>query len=468
MQLDKSIAAISTPPGTGGIAVVRLSGKDAFAIADRVWQGRKLSECQSHTLHLGDIIDRDGSVLDTCVAALYKAPNSYTGEDTVEFSIHGSPWIQREVVSRLIDAGASAAEPGEFTQRAFVNGKLDLAQAEGVADMIASSSRAAQRMAARQMKGDFSRRLSELNARLVELGALLELELDFSEEDVEFADREQLRHLADTLLKEVDRLSGSFRAGQALKAGVNVVIAGIPNAGKSTLLNKLLGDERAIVSDISGTTRDFIEDTIEIEGILFRITDTAGLHETDDAVEQLGIERTRMRISKADILLQLIDATEDVDKQIEYLNSEIGDTDASQITIINKIDLKADVKSDRIISKTKTNLIDKNDDTESSIIWISAKEDSGLERVKMALVKIASRGCDVNSEIIVTNARHYESLKEASGALQRFVASLTEGMPADILAQDLREATHHLNAITGTITTDTLLHTIFSRFCIGK
>ncbi len=462
----ETIAAVSTPPGSGGIAVIRVSGPDAIEISDKIWRGKRLATCASHTVHLGEIVDTEGEMTDTAVATIFRAPHSFTGEDTVEFAVHGSPWIQREVVSLLVDAGARPAEAGEFTRRAFVNGRLDLAQAEGVADMIAAASKAAGRLAARQMKGDFSRRLNEIREEMVTLASLMELELDFSEEDVEFADRTRLRTLCESLMKEIDGLAKTFRAGRAIKEGVNVVIAGCPNAGKSTLLNRLLGEEKAIVSDIAGTTRDVIEDTTEIEGVLFRLVDTAGLRDADDTIERLGIERALRRIENADIIIYLLDATEDLKAQSSYLNTSVlksenqGDEQPEKIYVLNKTDESgainiADVS--RILGVKEADLIE-----------ISAKEGTGIEMLEKRLAEIASRGIDLQSEIIVTNARHYDSLLKTREALSRFLAAMIEGVPADFLAQDLREAIHHLGEITGAITTDTLLQTIFSRFCIGK
>ncbi len=306
----QTIVAISTPYGTGGIAVVRLSGSDALEIADRAWRGKPLSSVPSHTAHLGTITaDDSGAALDQAVATVFRAPNSFTGEDTVEFSVHGSKWIQRQVVERLVSLGAVPAGPGEFTQRAFMNGRMDLAQAEGVADLIAASSRAAHRLAMSQVSGGFSTRLNQLRERLIELASLLELELDFSEEDVEFADRTRLREIADETLALIERLVSTYDSGRAFKEGVPVAIAGRPNAGKSTLLNALLGEDKAIVSDVPGTTRDVIEDTREINGILFRFYDTAGLRDTDDTVERIGIDRARDAISRAAIVLWVIDAS---------------------------------------------------------------------------------------------------------------------------------------------------------------
>lgn len=470
-----TIVAVSTPAGTGGIAVIRISGYEAFAIADKVWRGRPLSAAVSHTAHLGDIIDADGAVLDTAVATVFRAPRSFTGEDTVELSVHGSPWIQRATVNLLIDAGATPAAPGEFTRRAFINGRLDLAQAEGVADMIAASSRASARIAARQMKGELSGRLNTLRDRMIELASLLELELDFSEEDVEFADRRKLRLLAEETLREVKRLAGTFRTGRALRQGVAVAIAGAPNAGKSTLLNSLLGEEKAIVTDIAGTTRDVIEDTMELDGTLIRFIDTAGLRHTDDPVEKIGIRRAMERIADADIVLMLQDATAasaDTDLTVaDILRNTSPDSQDSQeivsedstpavITIYTKTDLLSEeslCKLQREVEATE----------EGESVWISAKTGEGIERL-LERLKAMSPKMDIADELPVVNARHYDNLQKTAESLSAFLEAMESGLPGDLLAEEIRQATHHLGEITGAITTDTLLQTLFSRFCIGK
>ena len=307
--MNRTITAVSTAPGAGGIAVIRISGTKAIEIADSAWKGKSLTDALSHTAHLGKYYSTSGDLLDEAVATIFRAPASFTGEDVVEISVHGSRWIQKEIIADLIRRGAYAAAPGEFTQRAFINGRLDLAQAEGVADLIASSSRAAHKLAISQTRGGFSRELELLREKLVDFASLLELELDFSEEDVEFADRTRLSELGNTIMKKITRLANSYSSGAALKNGVPVVIAGIPNAGKSSLLNLLLSDDKAIVSDIPGTTRDIIEDTAEIDGILYRFIDTAGLRTTSDKVEKLGIERARLQMTKASIIIWIIDPT---------------------------------------------------------------------------------------------------------------------------------------------------------------
>ncbi len=451
-----TIVAVATPPGTGGIAVVRLSGPDALSIADSVWRGKTLSEVTSHTAHLGEILSEDGSPIDNAVATVFRGPRSFTGEDTVEFSLHGSRWIQRATVARLTAAGARAATAGEFTRRAFLNKRLDLAQAEAVADLIAAESKAAHRLAMTQMSGSFSRKLESLRERLVELASLLELELDFSEEEVEFADRSRLLSLIQEVLDQIERLASTYRAGKAFKEGVPVAIAGRPNAGKSTLLNRLLGEERAIVSDIPGTTRDVIEDTREINGILFRFFDTAGLRDTDDTVERMGIDRAIGAIDRAAIVLWTIDATDAaaIDAELEKVRArKEANPDRTYIALLNKSDL----------AETEIEDTDSQD-----VIRISAKSGAGCDRLETMLGKAATREHDPEQELIVTNERHLAAMRDGVEALHRVKDGLATGLPTDLVAQDLREATRHLGAITGAITTPTLLATIFSRFCIGK
>lgn len=483
-----TITAISTPHGTGGIAVVRLSGPQAFEIADRAWKGAPLAEAATHTAHLGTITDDDGSALDRAVATVFRAPRSFTGEDTVEFSVHGSKWIQRKVVERLIALGARAAEPGEFSRRAFLNGRLDLAQAEGVADLIAASSRAAHRLAMSQVSGTFSSRLNSLRDSLVELASLLELELDFSEEEVEFADRARLRDITHQTLDMTERLASTYAAGRAFKEGVPVAIAGAPNAGKSTLLNRLLGEDKAIVSDIPGTTRDVIEDTREIGGVLFRFFDTAGLRDTAETVERIGIERARDIIGRAAIVLWLIDASAPCPEIAAHANEAKVQIDAHpqarHIILFTKADKTAggmpgdaaDVRSEAAEMRSETAEIRSNTaempgetaGIEAGSLRISAKEDLNIDTLEAALVAAAKSEHDPDAELIVTNARHHAALLAGAESLRRVDEGLSSGLPADLIAQDVRESLHHLGLLTGAVTTDTLLGTIFSRFCIGK
>lgn len=465
---DDTICAVSTAPGVGGIAVIRVSGAQARQIVDRVWRGKRLDGVASHTAHLGSIVDEGGEVIDSAVATVFCAPASFTGDDVVELSVHGSAWIQRETVHLLVRQGCRIAEPGEFTRRAFAAGKLDLAEAEAVADVIASSSRAAHRMAMSQMRGDFSRRLESLRERLLELASLLELELDFSEEDVEFASREKLRELAEEIHGVVARLAASFATGAALKEGVPVAIVGATNAGKSTLLNRLLGDDRAIVSDIHGTTRDIIEDRIEIGGVLFRLIDTAGLRDTTDVVESLGIDRTVKQIDKAAIVVWVIDpaATDDTLRDTwQRISAHI--TEGQHLIIaVNKSDLRATPgnQSEAIMNSIEMAAILPEGFT---VVNISAATGDGIDALHRALIEASG----VNSwqgDILVTNARHYEALTRALDSIDRVIQGLAGGISGDFIAQDVRETIHHLGTITGAITTTDILSTIFSHFCIGK
>lgn len=462
---DDTICAISTPPGVGGIAVIRISGSDAIKTADRLWRGKQLAKAATHTCHLGDIADpANGQQLDQAVATVFRAPKSFTGEDVVEFSVHGSKWIQTELMRLLVDNGCRIARAGEFTRRAFASGKLDLAEAEAVADVIAATSRSAHRLAASQMRGDFSRVLESLRNQLLELASLLELELDFSEEEVEFASREKLLALACEIQTLVNRLAASFATGQAIKDGIPVAIVGEPNAGKSTLLNHLLSDNRAIVSDIPGTTRDTIEDTIQLDGTTYRFIDTAGLRDNPaDEIEALGIDRTISKIRNARIVLWLI-APDTPDDTLLSLNREITANttlDATVLIIINKIDKTpvSDTDVNRILNLTGR-------DTEP--LRISARTGEGIDRLTATIRENAGIESAGTTDVIVTNSRHYEALRAASESIARVIAGLKTNLSGDFIAQDLRETIHHLGTITGTITTPEILQTIFSKFCIGK
>ncbi|MDE6191543.1 MAG: tRNA uridine-5-carboxymethylaminomethyl(34) synthesis GTPase MnmE [Muribaculum sp.] len=461
---DDTICAISTAPGVGGIAVIRVSGPQSRQIVDRIWHGKRLESVASHTAHLGSIVDETGEVIDSAVATVFCSPASFTGDDVVELSVHGSAWIQRETVQLLVRQGCRIAEPGEFTRRAFAAGKLDLAEAEAVADVIASSSRAAHRMAMSQMRGEFSRRLETLRDRLLDLASLLELELDFSEEDVEFASREKLKSLADEIHGVVAKLASSFATGAALKEGVPVAIVGATNAGKSTLLNRLLGDDRAIVSDIHGTTRDIIEDRIEIDGVLFRLIDTAGLRDTTDVVESLGIDRTIKQIDKAAIVVWVIDPfTSPAILRDTWQRISRHITDSQHLIIaINKSDLTGDNLDATTVSSDVAPL-----PSDTTTLRISAATGTGIEALCHNLVNASG----VNSwqgDILVTNSRHYEALTHALDSISRVREGLESGISGDFIAQDVRETIHHLGTITGAITTTDILTTIFSRFCIGK
>ncbi len=452
---NDTIAAVATGRG-GAIAVIRVSGGDAIAVVDRVFAARNsrpLSEAAGYTVHFGEI--HDGTeITDEVLVTIFRAPHSYTGEDSVEISCHASPYIEGRIMQLLIAAGARAAGPGEFTVRAFLAGKLDLTEAEAVADLIASTDRAQHSMAMNQMKGRISSALASLRGELVALASLLELELDFSEEDVEFASREGLRALAGKIAAELDRLAGSFSLGNAIREGVPVAIVGRPNAGKSTLLNALAGDDRAMVSEIAGTTRDRIEEKVNIGGVGFRFIDTAGLRTTDDVLERMGIDRALEAVKKARIVLLMVDAAgldeRDVAAQIAGLSLH---PNQRLCVIINKID-KTDNYQLSIINY--------------QLIALSAKTGENLD----ALTAWLAGAVDVNAleagSAVVSSARHYEALTRAGEAVRRVSDGLSSGMSSDLLAEDIREVLHHLGTITGEITTDEILGTIFSKFCIGK
>lgn len=470
---DDTIMAVATPTGKGALAIIRLSGKDALTIADSIWKGARLNECKTHTAHLGYITDENGDTLDQAVATLFLRPKSFTGEDVVEFTLHGSPWIIREVCNLLLRKGARGAEPGEYSRRAYLNGRMDLASAEGVADLIASSSRAAHRLAMQQTRGAFSKEFNELRDKLIELASLLELELDFSEEDVEFADRTRLIEIATLLLLKIDRLTASYATGQAIKEGVPVVIAGMPNVGKSTLLNALLQEDKAIVSDIPGTTRDIIEDTCEIEGVLFRFIDTAGLRESSDKIESIGIERARKRLGQASIILWLIDPLTSIGDQIAEMNVTLRNLSPDQkiIPVITKTSSSGITESHIDSVRKYINAVFVSEDFANDIqkaIKISAAEGIGLDSLCEALKKTSTSDFDPEKELILTNARHYGDLLRAGKALRRAIDQMQTGASADFIAMDIREATSALTSLTGAITTPDLLNSIFSRFCIGK
>ena len=461
--ISDTICAVSTPHGKGGIAVVRVSGPDALPTVMKSWKGANLAAAPSHTLHFGRIVYPDGETLDEVVASVFRAPHSFTGEDVVELSCHGSTWVQSQIVALLLATGCRAAEGGEFTRRAFLNRKLDLSQAEAIADVIASSSRAAHRIAVSQMRGGFSRMLSALREKLLEFVSLIELELDFSEEEVEFADRTRLVALAEDINATLSRLADSFAIGNAIKNGIPVAIVGEPNAGKSTLLNRLLHDDKALVSDIRGTTRDAIEDTIDLGGLTFRFIDTAGIRQTEDTIESMGIERTFKKISEAGIVLWMIDATQPLDNipavAADILPRTKGKT---LIAVVNKIDR---LDPDTLASVHKA--IEKATPS-TRAAFISAKCDIDVDRLEQMLLKAAQIPDNDPDAVVVANARHYDALVHARDAIQRAIDGLKAGISGDFAAQDIRECMHYLGEITGEITTDEVLGSIFSRFCIGK
>ena len=458
---DATIVAISTPPGMGGIAIARVSGPEAIDIVTRRWKGTLLTTMQSHTAHYGQVVDTAGALLDEVVLTLYRAPHSFTGEDVVEISCHGSRWIQQQLVTTLIDAGCRSAQPGEFTRRAFANGRLDLSQAEAVADVIASTSRASHRVAMNQMRGRFAQRLNELRDELIRFVSLIELELDFSEEDVTFADRREVVALAQRIKQVIDELAGSFDAGNVLRHGVPVAIVGQTNAGKSTLLNALLHDDRALVSDIHGTTRDLIEDTVNLSGTLFRFIDTAGLRHTDDVVENMGIDRSLRAIDRAQLVLWVIDATtapEGVNAvATEVLEHAVG---KQLIAVVNKSDL-APVEPVQDMLATLL-------PADARITTMSAHDEEQVKELERLIVEVAALPQVDDDAVIVTNVRHYEALTRAGAAIDRALQGLESGLSGDLVSQDIRECLHHLGTITGAITSTTILNSIFENFCIGK
>ncbi len=482
---NDSIVALATPSGAGAIAIIRVSGGDAITIADSIFKPvrtKDLLKQKSHTLHLGHIMD-DHKVLDEVLLSLFKGPNSYTGEDTVEISCHGSVFIQQQIIQLLLRKGCRMANAGEFTLRAFLNGKLDLSQAEAVADLISSDNEASHQIAMQQMRGGFSNEIAKLREELLNFASLIELELDFAEEDVEFADRSQFHELLNRFEFVLKRLIDSFAVGNVIKNGIPVAIVGEPNVGKSTLLNALLNEERAIVSEIAGTTRDTIEDELVIEGIGFRFIDTAGIRETLDVVENIGIRKTFEKIDQAQVVMYLIDGAMLVDSlkstvdslKLQQLKVEIGKIRNQfplkpLMIVVNKSDKIPQPEIDTLneslaefIATSKTDL-----EKQPTLLFISAKNKNGVDAMKQQLLSYVNTGALRNNETIVTNTRHYDSLLKALEEIQRVKHGLENDLSSDLMAIDIKEALYHFGMITGQVTNDELLGNIFANFCIGK
>ena len=470
MKLNDNIVALATPSGAGAIAVIRVSGPDAIHMVAPVFKSKTnkdLREQHSHTLHLGNIVDGE-RILDEVLVSVFHGPKSYTGENTIEISCHGSPYIQQEIIQLMIRKGCRSAEAGEFTLRAFLNGKMDLSQAEAVADLISSENLASHQMAMQQMRGGFSNEIQKLRQELLNFASLIELELDFAEEDVEFANRDEFRNLVGRIQNVLKRLIDSFAVGNVLKNGIPVAIVGEPNVGKSTLLNALLNEERAIVSEIAGTTRDTIEDEISIGGIGFRFIDTAGIRETEDVVESIGIKRTFEKISQAQVVLYLFDASSPSASGISPKGGDYSQVQIEIEKIKNKFPQKPLVilgnKVDRLHEEQLENLKSQISDLNT----ISAKTGEGVEELQQRLLQFVNTGELRNNNTIVTNTRHYNALLSALEEINKVQEGLNNDLSGDLLAIDIREALHYFGEITGEITNDDLLGNIFANFCIGK
>lgn len=465
---DDTITAPATVPGTGAVTLLRVSGPKALRIVSDVvkCESKSIEETPAGRIRYGVVYNESEEVVDEVLVSVFKAPHSYTGEDSAEITCHASSFVASEILRLLCTAGARMASPGEFTRRAFVNGKMDLAQAEAVADVISSSSSASLKVAINQLRGGFSSELKDIRSRLLEVASLLELELDFSEEDVEFADRPKLAALLDEATSHVNSLASSFRQGNAIKNGVPVAIVGAVNAGKSTLLNALLGEERAIVSDIPGTTRDTVEETLVLDGILFRFIDTAGLREASDTVEQIGVSRSYKKLSEASVVLAVLDVSaseEENEASISGIVSKIDPSSQKMIVLLNKADILGDNINVSLLNESVLF-------TDNKVIklYISAKTGFGLDSLRKALSATQKDITLDSDQTIVTNLRHFQALSETGSALSRARASLSSGLTPDLIAEDLRSALYHLGTITGEVTPDEVLGEIFGRFCIGK
>ena len=457
-NLTDTIIAPATPPGVGAIAVLRLSGPRAIELVNAAFSAKDLSRQKSHTVHYGTLRDQNHALLDEVLVTLFVAPRSYTGEEVVEISCHGSDYIVRRLLEYFVDAGARFAQPGEFTLRAFLNGRMDLSQAEAVADLIASQSAGSHEVALRQLRGGFRNEIQALRERLIHFASLIELELDFGEEDVEFADRTELRELVEQLLARIRQLLDSFRLGNALRRGISTVIAGRPNAGKSTLLNALLNEERAIVSDVAGTTRDTIEEPLVIEGIEFRLIDTAGIRDARDQIEAIGVQRTLEKVRTGRLLVYVYDVNElgpeTVRADLEQLRNEHDGDQAGRVLVVGN-------QTDRYAGTPPI-------PTDDPTILMSALQQTQLDELRAALLRVALDGKTSLDQTLVTNTRHYEALRRAATSLQDVLRGLADGITGDFVAMDIRQALHHLGEITGEVSSDDLLDRIFRDFCIGK
>ena len=460
MTTNSTICALSTPQGSGAIAVIRISGKDTFKIVSGIFKSKsnkKLDVQNGYSIHLGSIIEKE-EIIDEVLISIFRSPRSFTGEDMVEISCHGSQFIQSKILQLLINNGAQMASPGEFTMRAFMNGKMDLTQAEAIADIINSKTKASHKVAMNQMKGGITEELRTLREKLLNFTSLIELELDFSEEDVEFANRTEFKALVYEIKSKIERLVNSFQLGNAIKEGIPVVIAGKPNVGKSTLLNHLLNEEKAIVSEIEGTTRDVIEDVVNIEGFLFRFIDTAGLRETIDTIEKLGIDRTHKNIDKADIVLFMIDASEKNDSIMAQVSNLTAETKEKTILVFNKVD-----------KLEKNNSLPNIDYfPEDKQVAISAYNGNGINNLIKCLLSQKTLNNYDENEVLISNTRHFDVLSKSLASIARVEDGIQQGIPTDLIAIDIRETLYHLGEVTGTITTDEVLGNIFKNFCIGK